>query len=86
MKITYSAETIKKIVDSQRFKILVEAIERNDGSLMKIHMSFVFSDFDDFINFVNKLKFLSKDYRLDYIKEISVDMCEVLYIDELIQG
>lgn len=86
MKITYSSKTIKSIVESDRFKTLVEAIEKRDGSLDKMPMTFIFSDFECFIDFVNKLNFLSRESRLDYIKEISIDMDEVLYMDEIIQS
>lgn len=85
MKITYSAEVIKEIVDSEHFKMIVDSINKGGDYFRSIQFTFVRADFDEFIDFIKKLEFISKESRLDSIKEITIDMCEILYMDELVQ-
>lgn len=83
MQVTYSAELIKKVVQSDVFLDYRRIIESGE-SLPYKDLAFVSKDrLDEFLCFVEKLIFLSRESRLDGITFIQVEFDEIIFLDEL---
>lgn len=83
MRATYSTQIIKNLVNQHEFAEYRKIIE-SGYTLPYADLTFVPKhDVNKFLNFVEKLIFLSKEYRLDYIESIDIDFSEIIFLDEL---
>ena len=84
MKILYSAKLIKAVTMTHQFDTYSSIVELGGTNLPYKDLVFVKKDkLDLFLNFVEKLVFLSKEFRLDYISHLEIDIDEVCFLEEL---
>lgn len=86
MKVTYSADLIKKLVLTSTFNRFADAVKET-GNIDYHDLSHVKShEVPKFMKFIRRLISLTKEYHLDYIKSVEIEVDEVVFMVELIDS